>query len=90
MDSQDSPQFGLGGSHHLPPYNILCAWPQGLHSNAILSWDYQIESLEILEIKTLATLEAHNFLCRPLIELRFKKTLYPLLQDFQQYVARYL
>jgi hypothetical protein len=26
-DSQDSPRPGLGGSHHLPPYNILCAWP---------------------------------------------------------------
>jgi hypothetical protein len=24
-DSQNSPRPGLGGSHHLPPYNILCA-----------------------------------------------------------------
>ncbi len=28
MDSQYSPWPGLGGSHHLPPYSILCAWPQ--------------------------------------------------------------
>jgi hypothetical protein len=28
MDLQDSPRPRLGGSHHLPPYNILCAWPQ--------------------------------------------------------------
>jgi hypothetical protein len=27
MDSQDSPQPGLEGSHHLPPNSILCAWP---------------------------------------------------------------
>jgi hypothetical protein len=26
-NSQDSTQPGLGGSHHLPPYSILCAWP---------------------------------------------------------------
>jgi hypothetical protein len=25
IDSQDSPWPGLGGSHHLPPYSILCA-----------------------------------------------------------------
>jgi len=29
MNSQDSPQPGLGGSHHLPPYSIFCAWPWG-------------------------------------------------------------
>ncbi len=38
-NSQDSPWFGLGGSHHLPPYNILCASPQGPHPNDILSRD---------------------------------------------------
>jgi hypothetical protein len=31
-----------GGSHHLPPYNILCAWPWGQHPNVILSWDSQV------------------------------------------------
>jgi hypothetical protein len=35
-DPQDSPQPGLGGGHHLPPYSIIYAWPQGLHSNVIL------------------------------------------------------
>jgi hypothetical protein len=38
-DSQDSPRPGLGGSHHLPPYNILYAWPRGQHPNVILSQD---------------------------------------------------
>ncbi len=37
MDSQDSPWPGLGGSHHLPPYSILYAWPHGQHPNVILS-----------------------------------------------------
>jgi hypothetical protein len=23
-NSQDSPQLGLGRSHHLPPYSIIC------------------------------------------------------------------
>jgi hypothetical protein len=29
IDSQDSPWPELGGSHHLPFYNIICDWPQG-------------------------------------------------------------
>jgi hypothetical protein len=41
-DSQDSPQPKLGGSHHLPPYSILCASPQGPHQNGILSQDFQM------------------------------------------------
>jgi len=58
-NSQNSPQPELGGNHHLPPYNILCAWPWGLYPNVILSWDSQLGSLEIM---TPTTLEAHNFL----------------------------
>jgi hypothetical protein len=41
-DSQDSPWPGLGGSHHLPPYSILCASPGGPHPNSILSQDSQV------------------------------------------------
>ncbi len=33
------------------------------------------ESPEILKVGTLATLEAHNFVCRPLIEMKFKSKL---------------
>ncbi len=40
-NSSHSPQLGLGGSHHLPPYNILCGSPRHLHSNDFLSWDSQ-------------------------------------------------
>jgi len=41
-DSQDSPRPGLGGSHHLPPYNILCASPRDPHLNGFLSQDSQV------------------------------------------------
>jgi len=32
-DSLDSPWPGLEGSHHLPPYSILCVAPPHLHPN---------------------------------------------------------
>jgi len=35
MDSQDSSWPELKGSHHFPPYGILCDWPWGLHPNVI-------------------------------------------------------
>jgi hypothetical protein len=41
-NSQYSSRPGLGGSHHLPPYSILYAWPWGQHPNLILSWDSQV------------------------------------------------
>jgi hypothetical protein len=41
-DSQDSPQPRLGGNHHLPPYSILYAFPQGPHLNGFLSQDSQM------------------------------------------------
>jgi hypothetical protein len=36
---------GLGGSHHLPPYNILCASSQAPHPNDILFRDSQLSKL---------------------------------------------
>jgi len=41
-DTQDSPRPGLGGSHHLPSYSILCTSPRGPHPNGFLSWDSQV------------------------------------------------
>ncbi len=43
LDSLDSPWPGLGGSHHLPPYNILCSFPPHLHPNGSFSRDSQNE-----------------------------------------------
>ncbi len=41
LDSLDSPQPGLGGSHNLPPYSILCSFARRLHPNDSFSWDSQ-------------------------------------------------
>jgi hypothetical protein len=41
-DIQYSPQPGLGGSHHLPPYNILYTSPWGPYPNDFLSRDSQM------------------------------------------------
>jgi hypothetical protein len=38
--------FGVRTSHHLPPYNILCAWPHGHHPNGILFQDSQMGVLK--------------------------------------------
>jgi hypothetical protein len=37
MDSLDSPRPGLGFSHHLPPYSILCVTPSHLNPNVTFS-----------------------------------------------------
>jgi len=41
LDSLDSPRPGLGGSHHLPPYSIMCDSPPHLHPNGSFSRDSQ-------------------------------------------------
>jgi hypothetical protein len=41
MDSLDSPWPKLGGSHHLPPYTIICVAPPHLHPNGFYSRDSQ-------------------------------------------------
>jgi len=40
--TQDSSRPGLGGSHHLPPYSILCSSPPRLHPNGSFSRDSQV------------------------------------------------
>ncbi len=76
-DSQDSPWFGLGGNHHLSPYSILCAWPLGLHPNVILFRNSQVGNPKKFGIEIFATLEAHNFVCKPPIEVRLKQSCKP-------------
>jgi hypothetical protein len=46
-DSLDSPRPKFGGSHHLPPYSILCDSPRRLHSNFTFSWDSQRGVLKV-------------------------------------------
>ncbi len=38
---------------------------------------------EIRKVKTPTTLGAHNFMCKPPIEMKSKAKLYPLSKDFQ-------
>jgi hypothetical protein len=40
--TQDSQRPGLGGSHHLPPYSILCSSPRRLHPNGYFSRDSRV------------------------------------------------
>ncbi len=40
--TQDSSRPEFGGSHHLPPYSILCVSPRRLHPNGSFSRDSQV------------------------------------------------
>ncbi len=46
----DSPRPGLGGSHHLPPYSILCSSPPRLHPNGSFSRDSQVGVLKLSRV----------------------------------------
>ncbi len=92
-DTQDSPQPGLGGSHHLPPYSILYTSPWGPHPNGFVSRDSRLRvpkspKLGLPQLWSPTTLEPHNFVKRPWIEMQSKAKLQPSLRAFQQYVAR--
>ncbi len=89
-DTQDSPWPGLGGSHHLPPYSILCTSPRGLHPNGFSLPRFPSGSSEITPARILATLESHNIASRPWIEVRSKEKLQLLSRAFQRYIARCL
>jgi len=41
LDSQDSPRPKLRGTHHLPPYSIICVTLHHSHPNGLLSQDSQ-------------------------------------------------
>jgi len=87
---QDTPQPGLGGSHHLPPYSILCTTFQGLHPNGSFSRDSQV-GVPKLSRNCLGwnpgTLGAHNFRLQILIATRSKPNLEPSSRSFQWRIA---
>jgi hypothetical protein len=70
-DSQDSPRLGLVGSHHLPLYIILYAWP-GPALKCHFVPGLSSRGSKIPKIKALAILETHNFVCKPPIEMSSK------------------
>jgi len=47
---QDTPQPGLGGSHHLPPYSILYDTPPRVHQMALFPGTLKLESRNCPEI----------------------------------------
>jgi len=62
-DTQDSPRPGLGGSHQLPPYIILCDSPQSPHPNGSFSWDSRAvvpksRQMGLLQLWSTITLQA--------------------------------
>jgi hypothetical protein len=58
LDSLDLPRPGFGGSHHLPPYSILCVTPREPHPNGTFSRDSQggVPKLSRVELSGLWTL----------------------------------
>ncbi len=51
--TQDSPRPGLGGSHHLPPYSILCSSPPRLHPNGSFARDSQVGVSKLSQVGVL-------------------------------------
>ncbi len=86
-DTLDSPRLGLGRSHHLPPYSILCGLPRSLHPNGFSLPRLPSGNLEIAPVRTLATLEPHNFVSRPWNTMRSKAKMQLSSRAFQWYVA---
>ncbi len=87
---QDSPRPGLEGSHHLPPYSILCATPPSLHPNGSFSRDSQVGVPKLSRNCpgwSPKTLGAHNSRLQSLITTRSKPNLQPLSKSFQRRVA---
>ncbi len=90
FDTQDSPQPGLGGSHHLPPYSVLCNAPRGLHPNGSFFRDSQVGVPKLSRNYpgwSPGTLSAHNSRLQSLIATRSKPKLQPSSRSFQRHVA---
>jgi len=89
-NSQDSPWPWLGGSHHLPLYSILCAWPWDQHPNIILFQDSQVGVLKFPKLG-LPQLQGPIILCAdPRSRWGPKKSSSLCREVFQLYVARHL
>ncbi len=87
---QDTPRPGLGGSHHLPPYSILCDAPPRLHPNGSFSRDSQVGVPNLSRNCpgwSPRTLGAHNSRLRSLIATRSKPNLWPSSRSFQRRIA---
>jgi hypothetical protein len=52
-DTQDSPRPGLGGSHHFPPYSILCSSRRRWHPNGYFSRDSRVGVPKLSRVRVL-------------------------------------
>ncbi len=86
-DTLDSPWPELEGSHHFPPYSILCDQPRSLHPNGFSLPRLPSGSFEIMPNGIPAILEPHNFAIKLWIVMRSKAQLQLLSRAFQRYVA---
>ncbi len=90
FDTQDSPRPGIGGSHQLPPYSILCNAPRRLHPNGSFSQDSQVGVPNLSRncpSWSPGTLGAHNSRLQSPVVMRSKPKLQPLSRSFQRHVA---
>ncbi len=76
----DSPRPGLGGSHHLPPYIILCSFLPRLHLSGSFSRDSQIgvPKLSRVRVRGLWTVIA------PRLELELGRALNQSCSSYQE------
>ncbi len=90
FDTQHSPQPGLEGSHHLPPYSILCSSLWRLHLNGSFSRDSQVGVPKLFRNCpgwSPGTLGAHNFRLQSSIATRSEPKLQFSSRAFQRRVA---
>jgi hypothetical protein len=90
LDSQDSPRPRLGGSHHLPPYSILCASPQGPHPNGFLSQYSQVGILKFPNLGLPQLWGPITFSVDLGLRGGLKQSFSPLSKAFQRCVAHHL
>ncbi len=90
--------FGAWTSHgHIQPHkthhnpNLETTFPIILffviNHGGYIQMSFCPKSPKIPKIGILGTLEGHNFLWRPSIEVKYREKLYPLLRILQRYVA---
>ncbi len=87
---QDTPRPGFGGSHHLPPYSILCNTPPRLHPNGSFSRDSQVGVPKLSRNCpgwSPGTLGGHNSQLPCLIATRSKPNLSPSSRSFQRRIT---
>jgi len=74
LDSQDSPRPGFGGTHHFP---FIVYFVLGHRASIQMAFRPETPKWKSQNSQSwdLATLEAHNFVCKSPMEMKFKAKL---------------